>query len=176
MGSGKSSIIRSFDRERNGEKRFLYVSLIDFSKSVTNGEAKPYDQKQLESSLLDQILSYCTSDKVPEGSIRGIPEKYEFLDLSARSLTLLCLSAFVLIFHEKFGALAAMFGLPGYLRSNFHLMLYLFVAIVLGGSVYRILLRCMPFLRVSKVLVKSNVAEAEVNLGKEQTSLDTHKF
>ena len=176
LGSGKSSIIRSFDRERNGKKRFLYVSLIDFSRAVANDKGKPYDQQQLEASLLDQILSYCTSDKVPESSIRGIPEKFEFLDFSAKALTLLGLSAFVLIFHEKFGKLAAMFGTPDYLRSNFHVMLYLFAAIVLCGFVYRILLRCMPLLQASKFLFKYGDAEAEVDLGKKQTSLDTHKF
>ena len=176
LGSGKSSIIRSFDRERNGKKRFLYVSLIDFSRAVPSGEGKPYDQQQLEASLLDQILSYCTSDKVPESSIRGIPEKFEFLDFSAKALTLLGLSAFVLIFHEKFGKLAAMFGAPDNLRSNFHVMLYLFAAIVLCGFVYRILLRCLPLLQASRFLFKYGDAEAEVDLGKKRTSLDTHKF
>ena len=176
LGSGKSSIIRSFDRERNGKKRFLYVSLIDFSRAVANDKGKPYDQQQLEASLLDQILSYCTSDKIPESSIRGIPEKFEFLDFSAKALTLLGLSAFVLIFHEKFGKLAAMFGAPDYLRSNFHVMLYLFAAIVLCGFVYRILLRCLPLLQASRFLFKYGDAEAEVDLGKKRTSLDTHKF
>lgn len=176
LGSGKSSIIRSFDRKRNGKNRFLYISLIDFSKEPTDTEVEPYDQRQLEYSLLNQILSYCTSDDLPEGSICGIPEKYKSLDLYAKSLTLLFLSSFVLIFHEKFGALAAIIGIPGYLRYIIHLILYMFVIIVLCGCVYRILSRCLPFLQVSKLLLKTNVAEAEVNLGKERTTLDTYKF
>lgn len=176
LGSGKSSIIRSFDRKRNGDQRFLYVSLIDFSKAVAGENGKAYDQKQLEYSLLSQIQSCCTSEDLPEGSIHGIPEKFHFLDFFAKSLTLLCLSAFVLIFHEKFGALAAMFGVPGDLRANAHLMLYLFAAVVLCGCVYPVLRRCLPYLRVSRLLLKSSVAEAEVNLGKERTTLDTHKF
>ena len=68
LGSGKSSIIRSFDRYRGKDrKRFLYVSLIDFSKAVTDAEGTKYDQRQLEHSLLTQILSYCKSDDLPEG-------------------------------------------------------------------------------------------------------------
>jgi hypothetical protein len=69
-----------------------------------------------------------------------------------------------------------MFGAPGYLRNNLHLMLYLVAAIILGGFLYRILRRCLPLLQVSRLLVKSGVAEAEVDLGKQRTSLDTHKF
>ena len=176
LGSGKSSIIRSFDRQRNGTQRFLYVSLIDFAKAVPGADKKAYDQQQLEYSLLSQIQSYCTYDAVPEGSVRGIPEKYRFLKLSAGLLSLLVLTAFVLIFHEKFGALAAMLGFPGTLRGDLHLLLYLFAALVLCGCTYCILRRCLPFLRVSKLLVKSSMAEAEVNLSKEQFSLDTHKF
>ena len=176
LGSGKSSIIRSFDRQRNGTQRFLYVSLIDFAKAVPGADKKAYDQQQLEYSLLSQIQSYCTYDAVPEGSVRGIPEKYRFLKLSAGLLSLLVLTAFVLIFHEKFGALAAMLGFPGTLRGDLHLLLYLFAALVLCGCTYCILRRCLPFLRVSKLLVKSSMAEAEVNLGKERTTLDTHKF
>ena len=176
LGSGKSSIIRSFDRKRNGEQRFIYVSLVDFSKAVAGENKEAYDQKQLEYSLLSQIHSYCTSDDLPEGSIHGIPEKFQFLDFFAKSLTLLFLVAFVLIFHEQFGALADMFGLPDYLRSNAHLMLYLVVAIVLCNCLYHALYRCLPYLRISKLLLKSSVAEAEVNLSKEQTTLDTHKF
>lgn len=165
LGSGKSSIIRSFDKKRNGEKRFLYISLIDFSKAVPNAEEKQYDQRQLEYSLLNQILSYCTSDDLPEGSISGIPEKFKFLDVSARQFAFLFLCTFVLVFHEQFGALATTFGVPDYMRSFIHQMLYLFMAFVLCFFVCRVLSRCLPHLRVSKLLVKSNVAEAELNLG-----------
>lgn len=176
LGSGKSSIIRSFDRERNGRKRFLYVSLIDFSKAISAAEGTKYDQRQLEHSLLTQILSYCKADDLPEGSIRGIPEKLPELDAVSRYLTLLFLAVFMLVFHEKFGALAAVFGVPEYLRSNMHLGLYGFAAIALCGFLYHSLMRWLPAMRISKVQLKSGVAEAEVDLGKEPTSLDTHKF
>ena len=176
LGAGKSSIIRSYDRYRNGEKRFIYISLIDFSQLTKNKKSGKNDQPQLEYSLLNQIQSYCTSDALPEGSIAGIPEKFNLLDFWARGFTLLFLCAFVLIFHEKFGALASVFGVAEPLRSNLHPMLYLLAAIVLCGFLYRILLRCLPYLRISKLLVKTKVADAEVNLGKERTTLDAHKF
>ena len=176
LGSGKSSIIRSFDRERNGRKRFLYVSLIDFSKAISAAEGTKYDQRQLEHSLLTQILSYCKADDLPEGSIRGIPEKLPELDAVSRYLTLLFLAMFMLVFHEKFGALAAVFGVPEYLCSNMHLGLYGFAAIALCGFLYHSLMRWLPAMRISKVQLKSGVAEAEVDLSKEPTSLDTHKF
>ena len=176
LGAGKSSIIRSYDRYRNGERRFLYISLIDFSQLTKNKKSGKNDQPQLEYSLLNQIQSYCTSDDLPEGSIAGIPEKFDFLDFWARGFTLLFLCAFVLTFHEKFGALASVFGVAEPLRSNLHPMLYLLAAIVLCGFLYRILLRCLPYLRISKLLVKTKVADAEVNLGKERTTLDAHKF
>ena len=195
LGSGKSSIIRSYDQARQldkkqlkdgnqpnaenhpkDEKRFLYVSLIDFSRSVKDAKADQNDQRQLEYSLLNQILSYCTSDDLPEGSIAGIPGKTEFLDFRAKGLTLLSITAFILIFHEKFGALATMFGVAEPLRSNMHPLLYLCAAIVLCCCIYPILQRCLPYLRLSKLLFKSNIAEAEVNIGKERTTLDAYKF
>ena len=176
LGSGKSSIIRSYDRYKNNEKRFLYISLIDFSRLVKDAKADQNDQRQLEYSLLNQILSYCTTDDLPEGSIAGIPEKTEFLDFRAKGLTVLSITAFILIFHEKFGALATMFGVAEPLRSNMHPLLYLCAAIVLCCYIYPILRRCLPYLRLSKLLLKSKIADAEVNLGKERTTLDAYKF
>ena len=177
LGAGKSSIIRSFDRsEHDGEKRFLYISLIDFSRLTKNKKASQNDQPQLEYSLLNQILSYCTSEDLPEGSIAGIPEKFKFLDVSANQFAFLFFCTFVMVFHEKFGAFAAAIGFPDDIRSLSHQMLYLFMALILSICVCRILRRCLPYLRLSKLLVKTKVAEAEVNLGKERTTLDAHKF
>ena len=176
LGAGKSSIIRSYDRYRNSEKRFLYISLIDFSQMIKNTKAGKNDQPQLEYSLLNQILSYCTSNDLPEGSIAGIPEKLKHLDVSARQFAVIAFFALALAFHEKFGALAVTIGFPEYVRSLAHQILYVLMALILSWCVYHILCRCLPSLRISKLQLKTKVADAEVNLGKERTTLDTHKF
>lgn len=187
LGSGKSSIIRSYDRARNyGKKHFLYVSLMSFSNQ--SSEPPTDDQKQLEYSLLNQIMSCCTSKDLPEGSINGIPEKFKWLQTCSLWLSALCLSIYMLIFHSQFGKLAAKlaektlfgFDLSRYLsediRTWVHLGLYAFVGIILFICVFCILRRCLPFFRLSKLTVKANNAEAEVLMGKERTSLDVYKF
>ena len=173
LGSGKSSIIRSFDRTRNGdEMRFLYISLIDFSKTTTDKD----DQRELEYSLLNQILSYCTSHDLPEGSISGIPEKHPWLRLCSFLLSFLSFVIFMLVFHDRFGALAGKLGFSENVRTWIHLILYAFVGITLAIGAYFVFRRCLPFFRLSKLTLKSNVAEAEVSLGKERTTLDAYKF
>lgn len=191
LGSGKSSIIRSYDRARNyGKKHFLYVSLMSFSNQV-DGTATD-DQKQLEYSLLNQIMSCCTAKDLPEGSIKGIPENFKWLRTCAVCLSMLCLSIYMLIFHEQFGIFAGMLFIKlegktflGFELSNLfsegarswvHLGLYVLIGVILCICVYCILCRCLPFFQLSKLTVKSNNAEAEVLMGKERTSLDVYKF
>ena len=177
LGSGKSSIIRSFDRTRNGEKKhFLYVSLMDFSKATTDTCDKQYDQRELEYSLLNQILSHCTSRDLPEGSISGVPEKYPRLRFRSVLISLLSFAIFMLIFHDRFGALAGKLGTSENVQAWIHLILYVLVGGVLASGVYHVSRCCLPFFRLSKLTLKSNVAEAEVSLGKERTTLDAYKF
>lgn len=191
LGSGKSSIIRSYDRARNyGKKHFLYVSLMSFSNQV--GGTATDDQKQLEYSLLNQIMSCCTAKDLPEGSIKGIPEKFKWLRICAVCLSALCLSIYMLIFHAQFGRLAEKlfkklegetflgFELSNLFsdsaRSWVYLGLYVLIGVILCVCVYCILCRCLPFVQLSKLTVKANNAEAEVLMGKERTSLDVYKF
>lgn len=191
LGSGKSSIIRSYDRARNyGKKHFLYVSLMSFSNQ--NSETPTDDQKQLEYSLLNQIMSCCTSKDLPEGSINGIPEKFKWLRTCSLWLSALCLSIYMLVFHSQFGKLSEKlfkklegemflgFDLSKFFsestRSCVHIGLYVFVGVTISFFVFCILRRCLPFLQLSKLTVKANNAEAEVLMGKERTSLDVYKF
>lgn len=182
LGSGKSSIIRSYDRVRNkGEKHFLYVSLMSFSNQ--NNETNTDNQKQLEYSLLKQIMSYCTEKELPEGSVSGIPEKFNHLRLCATSLSVLFFLVYTQIFHEQFGMIASSIAenkLLGFLITNFHSSvhfgIYLVIGLVLSYYAYRILCRCLPFFQLSKFTLKANNAEAEVFIGKEPTSLDVYMF
>lgn len=177
LGSGKSSIIRSFDQTKNRDKkRFLYISLMNFSKAPTSSNEKQYDQRELEYSLLNQILSHCTSRDLPEGSISGVPEKYPKLWLRSFLLSFLSFVVFMLVFHDRFGALAEKLGFSENVRSWTHLILYAFIGITLAFGVYCVSRRCLPFFRLSKLTLKTNVAEAEVSLGKERTTLDAYKF
>ena len=182
LGSGKSSIIRSYDRTKHdGEKHFIYVSLMDFSKQNPKKDATT--QKHLEYSLLNQIMSCCTKNELPEGSISGIPEKFNHLKFCAGCLSALCFAVYMLIFHEQFGEIASrlakfklfMFISDGF-RSGVHLFLYLLIGLSLSYCTYCILCRCLPFFHLSKLTLKANNAEAEVLMGKDRTSLDVHKF
>lgn len=182
LGSGKSSIIRSYDHARNDSKKhFLYVSLMDFSNP--GKESNTNDQKQLEYSLLNQIMSCCTERELPEGSISGIPEKFKYLKFCAGCLSALCFAVYMLIFHEQFGKMASILAecnlfrfITDDFRTGVHLGLYLFLGLAISYCAYCILCRCLPFFRLSKLTLKANNAEAEVLMGKDRTILDAHKF
>ena len=182
LGSGKSSIIRSYDRWRNkGRTHFLYTSLIDFSNP--KHESTKDEQKHLEHSLLNQILSYCTENELPEGSISGIPERFKWLRSYAFVIAALVFASFILVFHEYFGELARKLETEKLLtfitddvRKWTHLGLYVFVGIVISCCVFYVFSRCLPFFRLSKLTLKANNAEAEVLIGKERTCLDMYKF
>lgn len=80
-GSGKSSILHSYDNYKNkgrGE-RFLYISLAEFeyNKGVKKKNEKETVQRKLEYSMLSQILSRCTQKDLRNSALRAIPEVRE---------------------------------------------------------------------------------------------------
>lgn len=174
LGSGKSSILRSFDRQRSMDReRFLYVSLIDFSETKrTEKDA----QKDLEHSIMSQLVSCCSQRDLPESSIRGIPERLRWLRLCAFYSAAICFAVFVLVFEERFATLAERLGFPPEARVWIHLLLYLAVGVSLGIFVYKFLNKLLPKTQVSKLTLKSDIAEAEVAFSKDPTALDMYKF
>lgn len=88
-GSGKSSILHSYDNQKNGGRgeRFLYISLAEFEHNHEKSQKRSEDetpdgdkeeiQKRLEYSMISQILAKCTSEDLRTSALRAIPEVRE---------------------------------------------------------------------------------------------------
>lgn len=198
FGAGKSSILHSFDRNRNyGAEKFLYVSLTDFQnygcncetknvntrensnneKTITeqeDGDKKANDnstQKRVEFSMLCQILSRCRKKNLRDSSLSGIPEAaitVAGMLFSALFVVLI----FILVFHERFAYLAGRIGVPATWRADIHAWMYVAVACLLCFLVCHVLRNG----KVKKISVKSAYAETEMELLKSSASLDLYKF
>ena len=173
LGSGKSSIIKSFDFHRNKQEKFAYVSLADF----TSTDAKTIaDQQRLEYSLLCQLLSRCRPSDIPASSLRAIPSKFRFLHFFTGMLSLVCLAIFILVFHEQFGRLAEIWGVAPELRAYIHLLLYAGLGAILFIIAFFLFKQIFSRNGLQKITLKTNLAEAELDLGCPNTSLDEYKF
>ena len=198
FGAGKSSILHSFDRNRNyGEEKFLYVSLTDFQNygcncqtdntnicknshkkdNVTEQENSDKEvndnstQKRVEFSMLCQILSRCRKKNLRDSSLSGIPEAaITFVGMLFSALFVALI--FVLVFHERFAYLAARVGVSAILRADIHAWMYVATACLLCFLVCHILRNG----KVKKISVKSAYAETEMELFKSSASLDLYKF
>lgn len=173
LGSGKSSIIKSFDFHRNKHEKFAYVSLADFT---TTDEETIANQQRLEYSLLCQILSRCRPSDIPASSLGAIPSKFRFLHFFTGTLSLVCLAIFVLIFHEQFGRLAEIWGVAPELRAYIHLLLYAGLGSILSIIAFFLFKHIFSRNGLQKITLKTNLAEAELDLGFPKTSLDEYKF
>lgn len=173
LGSGKSSIIKSYDTHRNKTEKFLYVSLIDFT---TKNKKTIASQQRLEYSLLCQILSRCRPSDIPASSLYPIPTKPRFLLPISAIISAIFLAIFVLAFHEQFGKLAAIMGVAPDMRALIHLLIYAGLGAVLSVIVFFFIKYILFRNGLQKIALKTSLAEAELDLGSPKTSLDEHKF
>lgn len=183
-GSGKSSILRSYDKYRHeGTPKFLFVSLIDFEEGKTSTEAKPetapdpqQTQKRLEYSLLCQILARCTGKDLRGSSLSGIPEPPPDLRLLAPWLTAVFALAFGLMFEDRAGSVLKAWGWTTQARVVLHGVLYLILGALLCAGVFWLLRAVLPNIRLQKLSLKGTHAEAELALENGKYCLDQFKF
>lgn len=173
LGSGKSSIIKSFDSHRNKREKFIYVSLADFT---TKDKKTIASQQRLEYSVLCQILSRCRPYDIPASSLGSIPNKFRFQHLFSGIISFVCLVIFVLVFHEQFGQLAEIWGVVPDLRAYIHLLLYAGLGVILFIIAFFLFKHVFSRNGLQKITLKTNLAEAELELGCPKTSLDEYKF
>lgn len=184
-GSGKSSILRSFDRKRNQEEKFLYISLMDFEnykdkkekekstgekpsaggkdtdkeKGSSQEEAWEAARKRVEYSVLCQILAYCREPERRHSSVRGIPAA-SFTKKEAGFGAAAAVLVFLLIFREQLGL--------GWLTWP----MFALCAVAVFLVAYHFLSRG----RSVKVTVKSSNADLEMSMNQAESSLDLHRF
>jgi len=104
-GSGKSSIIKTFEKKNRGKYNFLNISLASFkeTKKTDDGGALEVDSAQIERSILQQMLYGADASKLPFSRFKRIatPENALF---KAVSLTIALIIPFIL-YHFKDGLL-----------------------------------------------------------------------
>ena len=176
LGSGKSSLIQSFDSSRNTRTKFLYISLAEFTSINQVDSISSLSQSKVENTMIRQILSRCKNKDLPESRFIGIPEHVHMRWLKALGISLLTLASFVLIFHSQFGSLAGMLGVCDSLRHNVHMGLYGFVGSGLSLCTFLVLNRMLPRIKGFSFKLKSTVGEAEVQMQESSLTLDNHMF
>lgn len=198
-GSGKSSILRSYDRHRPDKAGdFLFVSLIDFEtqtqpggktppvvqpdnrkdseKKIVEDKTETKKAQRLEYSLLCQILARCTAQDLEGSSLSAIPTTPVSLARVPSYLVFLFLISFPLTFHEPFGALLGVMGVPDVGRIVIRGLCYALLAIILSIGLSWLLKSLLPQLRLQKFTLKGTHTQVELALDSGKHCLDQFKF
>lgn len=187
LGSGKSSIIRSFDRSRNGKEKFLYISLIDFvrKQDISNGAnpINPNDRKggklsaeKLANSFLAQVTARCRPGELPQKSLELIPEKGNKAMLLAAAVTLLFGQVFMLLFPEPFGTIARSLRIPDSLNAYVHDVLYITACLTSALILYGICSTLFSSLLINSITLKNDHAAAEMKIKSALPALDANQL
>ena len=149
FGVGKSSILQSYDASIHASgKKFLYVSLSDLAGQ------KEVEKKNLEYSLLCQILAGCDESLLPNSTYRLIPQR----KLKKNSILVICATilfsvvAYIWVVSDKVLSIikegTAHSKLFAWIASNIvfiRLGFYIILGLMLAYAVFHItkyLLRC----------------------------------
>lgn len=101
-GSGKSTILNTFQHWNNDSYNFLNISLAAFNKKNGENTQKEELEKQLEISILQQIIYKVNPNKIPESRFRRIinihPAKLFLISIS----TLLWIWSSILLFKYNY--------------------------------------------------------------------------
>jgi hypothetical protein len=188
-GAGKSSIIRSFDttkqtsseatdQQNSNNRKFLYISLTDFSDADNSVTVDASDiRKKLEYSLLCQVLSRCDEYDLRNSSIKGIP--LDQRKLRPIRYTWFCVTMLLvmgLVFENRFGALLASFGVPTIWRIRLHAFGYVVAFILLVGGFLYYRRKQPESMKLKRLFFKVSNIEAEVVPSNECYCLDQYRF
>lgn len=190
-GSGKSSIIHSYDAasgkdNRKREEKYLYISLADFETFCpedNDPKSDPQERekllKRLEYNLLCQILARCTKEDLRRSSLRAIPEVRQsrrFVLFKYLYLFICGLLVFGLMFEDRFGALLRAYNMPAPDRLGLHALGYVAAfTLIFCGAVY-LWSRKPGLFRLGKFSFKSPNVDAELTPSQDEYCLDRYRF
>jgi hypothetical protein len=97
-GSGKSSILKTFEKE-HPEYKYLNISLASFDDVSANAED---DRKRIEISILQQIFYRVSGNKTPDSRFKRIKSTNGLQLFTQAFLLLLCVVAGLIIFDAGF--------------------------------------------------------------------------
>ena len=176
-GSGKSSILKTFEKKYDKEFSFLNLSLATFKEELKNKVGEKHTKKDedilrlIELSILQQIFYHEEDKTIPDSRFKKIKSfKRKNLFLVAASLLILLISGFNIFAPETF-------------RTEFHLhlsetpdiILHFFCMALFLTGVYIILVpsvRLINGIRISKV--KFQDTEIEIDKGISKSVLNNH--
>ena len=177
-GSGKSSILRTYDRMRhNGEEKFLYISLIEFEKKH-DPKTTEQIQKRLEYSLLCQILARCTESDLQKSSFTGIPpvNSHKFPRILAFIYCFVTmLLIYGLVFHARFGDVLQVFNFPPVLIPLVHAAGYVLAFLLVFCGAWYMFRKNSAKFHIGNIGFKFGGLETQINPS-EHFCLDHYKF
>lgn len=184
FGIGKSSILRSYEKE--SKKQFIYISLGDFQdRTKSNSEKK---ENELEYSLLCQILALSKKKELPKTSFGLVPERdVWFKKISwIIFIILIILLAAVMLFINYQAETEA--GIETFLRlvnkdtwfveniKNIENLSYLVLGVIICLIILMVVVFLFRHIRLSKILLKTEYSEAEMETKSDLSYLDQNRF
>lgn len=174
-GSGKSSILRTFQRKTtNKDLHFLNISLATFKEETNRDQYSEVSERQrlIEVSILQQILYREKDDNIPDSRFRKIKSYSTFkLMISALGLMLFLLALANFInpnsLHEFFNN----YFFPRWIRRVIHYLTYLVLVFGVYGLLFRSI-RVLTSLKVNKLSIQN--AEIELNDSTNKSILNHH--
>jgi hypothetical protein len=181
-GSGKSSILKTFQTQHQTKYKFLNISLATFKeelKEIGKQGKKSKEQRDeskdllrlIELSILQQIFYHEKDSKIPDSRFKKIRSfKRSHLIAIAGCMLLVFLCAFNLFYSQAF---EKFFGIPS-IQNKFNIVHYGCLTIFIGGIFYVLYrsIRLLNSVKVSKL--KFQDAEIEIDEGISKSILNNH--
>ncbi len=180
-GSGKSSILKTFQEKYKSKFNFLNISLATFKEELIDVEEKTGDEngkpqdkdllRLIELSILQQIFYHEEDEKIPDSRFKKIRSfKKSNLVFIASSVLVLMICCFDLFAPEKF---KSVFHLT--FSANVDLFTHLVALALFIAGTYIMLLRSVRLvnsIKISKFKFKD--AEIEIDKNNSKTILNNH--
>lgn len=179
-GSGKSSVLRTFEKKYNGTRRyeFLNISLatFDIGDQVLKGEKRIKLNNEVEKSLLQQIFFKVTSDELEDSHFSRLETK-KYISIFKKSFLIsnLGIAFFLVTF-----IVSLMFilkpGLEVFKDKIFHLseykLLFKVFAFISGFALLQQIFNAFPKMRLNKL----GAAGAEISFNENKGESILNKF
>lgn len=173
-GSGKSSLIESIKLDKDIEKKkYISISLLNFSKENINKESIQEKTLELEKRILQQIFYQKKSQELPLSKFHKIEIENKFIEyLKIFQLVLFIIASFIL--KEKyFDMIKLIIKNGGFNKISYIEYICFFIFILWGTFIFYQLVGSIKKLKIKKIAPISSI-ELSNNSDKEKSTLDLY--
>lgn len=173
-GSGKSSLIESIKLDKDIEKKkYISISLLNFSKEDINKESIQEKTLELEKRILQQIFYQKKSQELPLSKFHKIEIENKFIEyLKIFQLVLFIIASFIL--KEKyFDMIKLIIKNGGFNKISYIEYICFFIFILWGTFIFYQLVGSIKKLKIKKIAPISSI-ELSNDSDKEKSTLDLY--